>query len=162
MLAFLETRRDLGSMRDVNYGNGRKIKSCDRRGWPPQNAFSRTGEERIAPLRFFPLSTMSAFVLFLLVIALMDIASSPWKGLSEFSFFFPLVRNWPHRDSNPVPKISSRAGASNLRSVWSSVDDFIWTWIYSAPRGRFCEFLDHVRHGLVRPRVRIVSGLLKV
>ena len=26
--------RDLGLMRDVNYGNGRKIKSCDRRGWP--------------------------------------------------------------------------------------------------------------------------------
>ena len=42
---FLE-HRDLDLMRDVNYGNGRKIKSCDRRGWPEMPSAEEERKDR--------------------------------------------------------------------------------------------------------------------
>ena len=97
MLAFLETRRDLGSMRDVNYGNGRKIKSCDRRGWPEKmpSLFRRSRsswkEERIAPLRFLllPLCCAAPFLLFFLLdIALMAAAADGAMNRKALEMFF--------------------------------------------------------------------------
>ena len=105
-------------MRDVNYGNGRKIKSCDRRGWPEMPSAEEERKDRpvkiLSPLpRSLPSLSAVCLLIVLAGYCLNGQRFSMKRALriSIFPFFIvgSPVSNKFAADSNPVPKISSRA-----------------------------------------------------